>query len=56
MKIKFLFDHPFAEEKKVLYLCARQYHLLIATGHITIILLLLGWRNRINGLRGKSLN
>lgn len=55
MKIKSLLNHPFAEEKKSA-LCARQYHLLIATGHTAITLPLLSWRNRISGLRGKRLN
>lgn len=39
-----------------IYLHVRQYHLLIATGRITLTRLLLGGRNRIRGLGGKSLN
>ena len=56
MKIKFLLIILLQRKKKKSTLCARQYHLLIAMGHIAITLLLLSWRNRISGLRGKRLN
>lgn len=60
MKIKSLLNHPFPEEKNIvstLFIYVQgNVIFVIATGRITITLMLLGRRNRINGLRGKSLN